>query len=208
MNSVLLLRRFAVSWSLLLPCVASASTAMPEQAATGGSKPQLVVEESTIYYPVQGRNRAELMQSLRVPDSGQRSRQAHGLTRSDFRVESQLEQGRDACIVRELTIKLVVRIDLPRWNDAVPVPKALQDDWKQVQERTARHEARHRQYALDAANDLYQTLLQRPPDELCTQLAKAMREHSNRVRARWQLRDTLLDQNDVLQLPARPKRGG
>jgi len=171
-----------------------------------GAEPQLIVEESTVYYPVYGRNREELMRSLRVPESGQRSSQAHGLTRSDFRVESEFAQGREACVVRELTIRLKVRIDLPRWDTTVPIPKALQDDWDEIQERTARHEARHRQYALDAANDLYRTLLQRPPDPLCTQLGKALRDLSNRVRVRWQLRDNLLDQNDVLRLPARRKR--
>ncbi len=175
--------------------------------AQGASvEPQLIVEESTVYYPVSGRNREELMRSLRVPDSGQISHRAHGLTRSDFAVESEFMQGNGVCIVRQLKIRLTVRIDLPRWERATPVPPHLQADWKEISERTTRHEARHRQHALDAAEDLRQTLLRRPSDALCTDLAKAMRRETSRIRARWQLRDNLLDQNDVLRLPARRTR--
>lgn len=171
-----------------------------------GAEPQLLVEESTVYYPVYGRDRQELMRSLRVPDSGHIAHAAHGLTRSDFRLESQFAQENGRCTVRQLTIRLKVRVDLPRWNDASPVPPNLQEDWKLINERTARHEARHRQNALDAADDLRQALRRRPADASCADMTKAIRRETNRVRARWQLRDNLLDQNDVLLLPARRKR--
>lgn len=171
-----------------------------------GAEPQLIVEESTIYYPVYGRDRQELMRSLQVPDSGQISRVAHGLTRSDFQVESEFVQDNRRCIVRQMTIRLKVRIDLPRWDDASPIPAELRDDWSQISERTAAHEAKHRRNALDAADDLRQALLARPPDTSCADLSKAIRRETNRVRARWQLRDDLLDQRDVLILPARRGR--
>lgn len=182
--------------------------AVQEAGAVSPAKvePQLTVEESTVYYPVRGRDREELMRALRVPDSGQISHGAHGLTRSDFRIESEFVQDNNICIVRRLIIHLMVRIDLPRWDDASPIPPNLQEDWKLISERTARHEDRHRQNALDAVSDLRQALSRRPADASCADLAKAIRRETNRVRARWQLRDSLLDQNDVLRLPARRRR--
>lgn len=185
----------------LVPALAIAGTDAP-----GSAEPRLVVEESTVYYPVWGRNREELMRSLRVPDSGQISHHAHGLTRSDFQIESEFVQDGRRCLVRRLVIRLTVRIDLPRWDDASPIPQALQTDWKIISERTTRHEAGHRQNALDAASDLRLALLQRPPGTSCADLSRAIRRETHRVRARWQLRDSLLDQNDVLRLPARRRR--
>lgn len=184
--------RFRVGWATLL-----AFAAVP----AFGAEPQLIVEESTVYYPVHGRDRQELMRSLRVPDSGQISHTAHGLTRSDFQVESQFVQDNNRCIVRQTIIRLKVRIDLPRWDDASPLPPGLRDDWKLISERTARHEDSHRRNALDAANELRRALQSRPPDAACADLSKAMRRETNRVRSRWQLRDSLLDQRDVLILP-------
>lgn len=170
------------------------------------AEPRLMVEESTVYYPVGGRNREELMRSLRVPDSGQISHQAHGLTRSDFQVESQFVQDGGSCLVRQLAIRLTLRIDLPRWDDASAIPKELQADWKIISERTTRHEARHRQNAIDAATELQRALRRQPAYAQCTGLSRAIRRETNRVRVRWQLRDSLLDQNDVLRLPARRRR--
>jgi predicted secreted Zn-dependent protease len=167
-----------------------------------GAEPQLLIEESTVYYPVYGRDRQELMRSLRVPDSGHLAHTAHGLTRSDFQVESEFVQDNARCIVRKLTM----RIDLPRWDDASPIPPGLRDDWKQISERTARHEDLHRRNALDAVNELRRALRLRPPDAACADLSKALRRETNRVRSRWQLRDNLLDQRDVLILPAERAR--
>ena len=175
-------------------------------ASAAAAEPQLVVEESTVYYPVFGRDREELMRSLRVPDSGQIAHAPHGLTRSDFRIETEFVQDNGRCIVRRLTIRLDVRIDLPRWDDASPIPAGLSEDWRIISERTARHEGLHRQNALDAVEDLRRSLERRPPDAVCADLSKAIRRETNRVRARWQLRDNLLDQRDVLRLPARPAR--
>lgn len=171
--------------------------------AASAAEPQLIVEESTVYYPVYGRDREELMGSLRVPGG---NGSAHGLTRSEFRLETEFAQDRNRCIVRRLAIRLNVRIDLPRWDDASPVPADLRDDWRIISERTARHEGLHRQNALDAVEDLRAALRRRSPDTTCADLTKAIRRETNRVRARWQLRDSLLDQRDVLRLPARPAR--
>lgn len=192
-----------LSMAVFLPTFFAAAAA---SAASPPVEPQLIVEESTVYYPVSGHDRETLMRALRVPGSGQISHRAHGLTRSDFRIESEFVQDNRICIVRRWVIRLTVRVDLPRWDDASPVPPNLQEDWKLISERTARHEARHRQNALDAADDLRQALRRRPADTSCADLAKAIRRETNRVRARWQLRDSLLDQNDVLLLPARRKR--
>ncbi|HJR74599.1 MAG TPA: DUF922 domain-containing protein [Luteimonas sp.] len=184
--------RIAVALALIVGCLAN--------GRAQASEPQLIVEESTVYYPVYGRDRLELMRSLRVPGG---SGNAHGLTRSEFRLETEFVQDRGRCIVRRLVIRLDVRIDLPRWDDAAPIPAELRDDWRIVSERTARHEALHRQNALDAVEDLRQTLRRRPPDDACADLTRAIRRETNRVRARWQLRDNLLDQRDILRLPAR-----
>ncbi len=143
------------------------------------------------------------MRSLRVPGG---NGNAHGLTRSEFRLETEFVQDRDRCIVRRLAIRLDVRIDLPRWDDAAPIPAELHDDWRLVSERTARHEGLHRRNALDAVRDLREALRRRPPDAVCAALTQAIRRETNRVRARWQLRDDLLDQRDILRLPARPAR--
>lgn len=143
------------------------------------------------------------MGSLRVPGG---NGSAHALTRSEFRLETEFIQDRDRCIVRRLAIRLDVRIDLPRWDDASPIPADLRDDWRIISERTARHEGLHRQNALDAVEDLRAALRRLPPDTACTDLTKAIRRETNRVRAPWQLRDSLLDQRDVLRLPARPAR--
>lgn len=175
----------------------------PALAAAPAVDPQLTVDESTVYYPVYGRDRDELLRSLRVPDSGQIAHAAHGLTRSDFQIESEFVQDNGRCIVRKLTIRLQVRIDLPRWDDASPIPPALREDWRMISERTTRHEGLHRQNALDAVEDLRTALRKRPPDSACADLTRAIRRETNRVRVRWQLRDNLLDQRDVLRLPAR-----
>lgn len=171
-------------------------------AAAPAVEPQLVVEESTVYYPVYGRNREELLRSLRVPNTGQFAHTAHGLTRSDFQIESEFVQDNRRCIVRKLAIRLRIRIDLPRWDDASPIPSTLREDWRTISARTTRHEGLHRQNALDAVEGLRQALRQRPPDADCDVLKRAIRRETNRARARWQLRDSLLDQRDVLRLPA------
>lgn len=171
--------------------------------AAAAAKPQLIVEESTVYYPVYGQDRERLMRSLRVPGGGG---SAHGLTRSEFRLETEFVQDRGRCIVRRLVIRLDVRIDLPRWDDASPIPADLREDWRLISERTARHEGLHRRNALDAVEDLRAALRQRPADAVCADLTRAIRRETDRVRSRWQLRDNLLDQRDVLRLPARPAR--
>ena len=173
-------------------------------APAAAAEPQLIVDESTVYYPVFGRDREELMRSLRVPGAGGIERAPHGLTRSDFQIDNEFVQDNGRCQVRRLTIRLNVRIDLPRWDDASPVPTAMREDWRLISERTARHEGLHRQNALDAAQDLVRALRERPADAACADLTRAIRRETNRVRSRWELRDNLLDQRDVLRLPARP----
>lgn len=164
---------------------------------------ELKIEESTVYYPVYGRNAEELLRTLRVPDGRGTE---HGLTRSDFQVESSFVQDDRRCLVRDLTIRLKIRIDLPRWDDASSIPASLQEVWGTISERTQQHELKHRQNALDAAEELRRVLGERPPETNCAELSKALRRETSRVRARWELRDRLLDQRDVLHLQIRRSR--
>lgn len=188
----------------LVRCAGAAALWLLFGASAAAAEPQLIVDESTVYYPVYGRDREELMRSLRVPGAGGIARAPHGLTRSDFQIDSEFAQDNGRCLVRRLIVRLNVRIDLPRWDDASPVPDALREDWRLISERTARHEGLHRQNALDAAQDLVRALRERPADAACADLTRAVRRETNRVRSRWELRDNLLDQRDVLRLPARP----
>lgn len=198
------LRLLAIGGGL---CLSLACLRLVEARTAAGIEPRLEVNESTVFYPVYGRDREELMRSLRVPDTGHLAPHAsHGLTRSDFRVDSEFVQDKVRCQVRQLTIWLDVRIDLPRWDSAAPVPAALREDWRLISERTARHERLHRRNALEAAEALQRTLQSHVPNASCADLSRAIRHETNRIRMRWQLRDSLLDQRDVLRLPARRVR--
>lgn len=162
------------------------------------AKPRLIVEESTVYYSVRGRNLEELVSQLHVPDSGELGREAHGLTRSELRIDGELTQTRQGCLMSGYTIQLVVRMDLPRWDQAMPMPRSLAGKWEQINDTIVRHEQQHRQNALDGAVRLLEELSALEPERRCLRTSQAIRSAVQRMEAWRDLHDRLLDGRPVL----------
>ena len=188
-------KRYACLFTMCMCAGPATAVGEPDNAST---KPQLIVEESTVYYSVHARNLEELISQLHVPDAGEQGRKAHGLTRSDLRLDGELTQASEGCQMSGYTIRLVLRMDLPRWDESMPMPRSLAEKWEEINDAIVRHERQHRQHALDGAARLLQALSTLESDRRCLHTSQAIRSAVQRMEAWRDLQDRLLDERPVL----------
>ena len=183
---------------MLALCMATAPAIAVDASDGAPAKSRLIVEDSTVYYSVHGRNLEELILQLHVPDAGELGRETHGLTRSKLRLDGELTQTSKGCLMSGYAIQLVLRMDLPHWDETVPMSRSLVGKWEQINDTIVRHEQRHRQNALDGAVRLLEELSALKPDRRCLRTSQAIRSAVQRMEAWRDLQDRLLDERPVL----------
>lgn len=179
--------------------LAIASSALAMTAAGAETRwPEIHVEERIEYYDVVAKDRPTLWNALRVPGLAL-DREASGQTNAAFVIDWRFTQTPQRCVINALSIRLELRIILPRWAPDAELPDGLESDWISIRDRIAAHENKHRQNALDAAfamRDGFTTAMQRQD---CIGVERAF----NRVRVialnNQQVRDRLVDQQPVLR---------
>jgi len=120
---------------MLALCMATVPAIAVDASDGAPAKPRLIVEDSTVYYSVHGRNLEELILQLHVPDAGELGRETHGLTRSKLRLDGELTQTSKGCLMSGYTIQIVLRMDLPHWDETVPMSRSLVGKWEQINVR-------------------------------------------------------------------------
>ena len=166
-------------------------------ASTQAHLPQLQIEEQVEYYDVSARDRAALAKALRVPGTEQ-NREVNGQTHARFEIDSRFTQAPQQCVVHALSIRLVLKVILPRWAPGAAPPRHLEKEWTWIRDRIVVHENRHRQNALDAAHAMREGFSAAMGIGDCTALSKALDRVRTNAINRQNLMDRLLDQKPVI----------
>lgn len=87
--------------------------------------PPLRFEERIEYYDVVAKDRATLVEALRVPGT-EPDRAVNGQTRAAFVIDRRFAQTPEGCVINALSIRLELHIILPRWAPDTALPRRLE----------------------------------------------------------------------------------
>lgn len=142
-------------------------------------------------------------------------------TRSRFEITKTLQQGRNHCEMVALDLRVTVTTILPLWQPAQDPSDLTRIRWKQSSAILQRHEAGHREHAIETARNLRRSLTGLKPKRDCMGLAAAIAvelqaslQHLNQRDARYDYRtwnglrdDPLTDRTPVVKSrPRSPQR--
>ncbi len=182
-------RRGALRIGWLLPTAVAGALSFACQAA---DFPPVRIVDETILYPIQGDSVRRIRDQLRnhgpwAAGVGQ------GRTRSEFEVRTEFEPRADGCHLVGLKLVLRITTTLPEWQPGRRATSALRAEWQVAHERPLRHEAGHRQHAVDAAHELHGWLLRIPAQENCLRAQWTVDDHLRKAISRLRQRGMIYD---------------
>jgi predicted secreted Zn-dependent protease len=141
--------RASAAVGVLLACVA-AQAGQPVAAQVA-----LRIEEHSAPYVVDAAGQEELREQIdhRRPERRD-GRPSHGLLAVDLGVHYRLLAAGDGCRLQAVEILLSLTLALPEWRPRAEPAAALREAWMTMREGLVRHEAGHRQLAIDTAREL------------------------------------------------------
>ncbi len=107
------------------------------------------VEE--VYYDVAGETAGELARSLRARGPASEGQRFFGLTEWEVNAEYRWVGRATGCSVEDLTVRLAVTVQLPRWRPPLGASRPLRQAWRAFEAALAEHEAGHVRLADEAA---------------------------------------------------------
>lgn len=177
----------------LLSCLLAVPCAAGGDHAPAAGSAVLQVSEDVVHYPVSGNSERALREQLRhdlLPDAAGSS---HGRTRSDIELSYEAFDDAGECRPKHLQIKLQITTTLPQWTPEADVDPELQSRWDRAYAALERHEAVHREHALEAARGLKRRIAQLQPMSDCRALRRAINRALYRVTTKCELDDDLFD---------------
>lgn len=151
------------------------------------------IVENTVLYPIRGDSMDRIRDQLR--DHGPWTEgYGHGRTRSNFEVRTDLESDERGCHLVGLELLLEITVTLPEWQPGPRAPDELLDQWAMSLERLVRHEQGHRQHAIDAAHQLYRSLLRIPMQDSCLRAQRKVDDQVRNAISRLRMRGMIYDE--------------
>ncbi len=155
-------------WVLL---VASSAAVFPALAAE--AFPPLQVVDHIESYRVTARS-IRLINAQLASHSESSANAAEGSTHSEIGLTSHLEPDGEVCRIARVEVRLDVTTRLPEWRPVGKPSGRTRARWAEAAAILARHEAGHREHAVDAAEALRQTLSALAPMKDCQRLDTAI----------------------------------
>lgn len=150
--------------SRLLPLVvfagACASAGAPAASPEWTANPRYGVDlrERTVEYEVTGRTLDEVTAALDEAAPRIDGRRFRGATRWNARWSFRSRPAGLACVVEDVAVTLAVTTTVPRWDPTGDPEPGLAERWAAYRAALDRHEAGHRDLAVEAANEVERTL--------------------------------------------------
>ena len=157
-----------------------------------GAFPPVQIIEQFEYYTITGSTSSQIdKQLLAHADPGDAS--AHATTRSRFEIRKKLQQHSGRCEITELVVSVSITTKLPTWQPQHKVSASLKSRWEKSSDLLRRHEAGHREHAIDVAQHLLTTLLSIDPNHSCFALDASIGLELQASMQRLNMRDTRYD---------------
>ena len=89
------------------------------------------------------------------------------------------KQEKDSCSVGSVRVTVMVKLNLPRWQDssgAAQASESLRSKWKQFSEALLIHENIHKDYAITAGQEIHDAILRLPGSPGCDELKTKVSE--------------------------------
>lgn len=146
--------------------LAAVLTTLPVVALADEAIPSLKITDRVEYNTVTGNTSRSIRKQLegRARADGM---PGHASTRSSFEVISRLEEVDGQCRVLNQEIRVEITTELPLWEPEGKVSAELEKEWAQSIARLKRHEAGHRQNALQSTAELQERLQQLEAEKRC-----------------------------------------
>lgn len=138
---------------LTLPLVSQTPQALGQSVPAIPPGPSVKLEYE--YYPVRGRNAAEVLQSLKKNAPRSDGDSFFGLTTSQTGFSYQLVSVGQRCAVENLGVRTEIRITLPRWKAPANTPQALLDQWDKFMAQLSEHELWHAETSRRGNDEIY-----------------------------------------------------
>jgi len=169
--------------------------------------PPVRIVDTAVRYPVAAQSIGGINAELRAYATAmERSEQGH--TRSEIEVSSQLDPTPGVCRIATAEVSLDVTTTLPQWQAEPAAKSEVRAQWERSLALLQRHEAGHRDNAVDAAESLRQAVLALPPQKNCLKLQMAISLQLQRMRWQLELRDESYDLRTRNGLRDDPRRMG
>lgn len=155
-------------WVLFIASFAAVAPALAAEAF-----PPLQVVDHIESYRVTARS-IRLINAQLASNSDAVADTANGSTRSEIGLTSHLEPDGVVCRIARLEVRLDVTTRLPEWRPEGKPSGRTRARWEKAAAILARHEAGHREHAVDAAEALRQSLSALAPMKDCQRLDTAI----------------------------------
>lgn len=159
-------------------------TIFPDQPTvdTSSLPPEIQVNTSEKFYEVDGDSADELREQLNlngyVTDTGERF---DANTNWEYRWHYYYNDSGTECAIESASLTVNIEYYLPRWNHNANDPNELVTRWENYMTALLAHEYHHGKIAIDAAEDVYQAILNTPAQSTCSELEEAANAAANLV---------------------------
>jgi predicted secreted Zn-dependent protease len=135
---------------------------------------------SYAYYPVSGRNHAEIVRSVRrfAPNAGR----AYGIGFIDFYPDYEIASERGKCRVRNADTGLSIQLKLPEWKGPKDAPRSAVRLGQHFERAIRSHELQHVKIAERYARTMSRELLKLKPQENCWTLRRNASELIKKIK--------------------------
>lgn len=139
---------------------------VPERLREPAREP-IEVRVTNHTYAVTGKTADDVLRSLVEKGPREEGNVFFGLTEAGFNARYNRHAISGGCIIENTEVDLEVAVTLPEWMPEPGTDPALLRDWGQFRRRLAAHEERHKEIALDWAEEAYRAVagLYRPTCE-------------------------------------------
>lgn len=155
-------------WVVVVGALANAATS----SAADGFPPVQVVDHMERYV-ITGSSLRSINAELEK-HSGASPAPGSGSTSSEIELATRLELVGDRCRISQLDVRLEVTTRLPDWRPARKPSRSVRKQWAESATILTRHEAGHREHAVQAAEALRKTLIALAPMKDCQRVDTAV----------------------------------
>ncbi|MEO7251308.1 MAG: DUF922 domain-containing protein [Arenimonas sp.] len=179
-----------LAWCAYL-CVAFAST-VARAEAPGSLAP--VITDQYLYYTLDAGDLIALRQQLLERQPRSRSGGLSiGLTDAVLETHYDLTATAHGCRLEGVSVQLAVTTRLPQWHPARRASSELRQRWETFREAIGRHEAGHRDNAIQAATQLLRGLRSADTRLSCRALGRQLERIRSRALLSNEIRDDVYD---------------
>lgn len=154
--------------------------------------PPVQIIDHVEYYTITG-STIDQIDSQLLAHAGQDEGSGHGTTRSRFEIHKTLQEQPGRCEITALVVRVGITIKLPRWQPRHSVSTSLRSRWEESSDLLKRHEAGHRDHAIEVAQRLRTTLLSITAKHSCFSLDASIGLELQTSVQRLNVRDTRYD---------------